>query len=141
MDDSGKILIIDDDPDAVSYLEAILTDNGYETLSASDGAEGLKKAMEVSPRLILLDLMMPGESGVKFLNAVRRDEKLKGTPVIVQSGARHVTGVDMKQYLEQQPFREKKKDALGVDVDITPDAFLEKPIKPSDLLAAVKKYF
>ena len=141
MGTAGKILIIDDDPDAVSYLEAILTDNGYETFSASDGAEGLRKAREAPPRLILLDLMMPGESGIKFLNQVKRDEKLKGVPVIVQSGARHVTGVDMRQYLEQQPFRDKKKDALGVDVDITPEAFLEKPIKPEDLLATVKKHF
>ena len=59
----SKILIIDDDPDAVSYLEAILTDNGYETFSASDGAEGLRLAREAPPRLILLDLMMPGIGG------------------------------------------------------------------------------
>jgi CheY-like chemotaxis protein len=141
MGTSGNILIIDDDPDAISYLEAILQDNGYETVSASDGAEGLRKARETHPRLILLDLMMPGESGIKFLNKIREDEKLKGIPVIVQSGARQVTGVDMQRYLEKSPFRERKKEALGVDVDIKPDAYLEKPIKPSDLLATVKKYF
>lgn len=139
MGPSGKILIIDDDPDAISYLEAILHDNGYETVSASDGAAGMEKARESNPRLILLDLMMPGESGVKFLNALRNDEKLKGIPVIVQSGARQATGVDMKDYLGKQPFRDRKKEALGVDVDVTPNAFLEKPVNPKELLAALKK--
>ena len=140
MGTSGKILIIDDEADAISYLEAILHDNGYETVSASDGTEGMKKVRESPPRLILLDLMMPGGSGVKFLNEIRTDEKLKGIPVIVQSGARQVTGVDMQQYLGKQPFRDRKKEALGVDVDIKPDAYLEKPINPSELLATIKKY-
>jgi CheY-like chemotaxis protein len=140
MGTSGKILIIDDEADAISYLEAILQGDGYETVSASDGAEGMKKVRESAPRLILLDLMMPGESGIKFLNEIKGDEKLKEIPVVVQSGVRQVTGVDMKEYLGKQPFRKRKKEALGVDVDITPDAFLEKPINPTELLTTVKKY-
>jgi twitching motility two-component system response regulator PilH len=143
MSTTNKILIIDDEADARAYLKAILEENGYETISASDGEEGLKKAREISPQLILLDLMMPKKSGIKFLNEIKNDEQLKKVPIIIESGTRQVTGFDMKQYLKEQPFKERKeskKNALGVAPDITPEAYLEKPINPSELLAAVKKF-
>lgn len=139
MSTTKKILIIDDEPDARAYLQAILNDEGYEIMTASDGEEGLKKVQESPPHLILLDLMMPKKSGIKFLNEIKNDEQLRGVPIVVASGARQVTGVDMKHYLEEQPFKERKKKVMGSDFDITPDAFLEKPVNPSELLATVKK--
>ena len=135
-----KILIIDDEPDARAYLKAILEEGGYETMTASEGEEGLKKAQETPPHLILLDLMMPKKSGVRFLNEVKQDEQLKGVPIVVVSGARQVTGVDMKQYLEEQPFQERKEEVMGAGLDITPEDFLEKPVNPSELLATIKKF-
>ena len=135
-----KILIIDDEPDARAYLQAILEENGYETTTAIDGGDGLKKAQEYPPHLSLLDLMMPHKSGVKFITELRQDERLKAIPIVVQSGARQATGVDMKQYLKDQPFRERKARVMGVDIDINPEAFLEKPIDPSELLATLKKF-
>jgi twitching motility two-component system response regulator PilH len=135
-----RIIVIDDEPDARAYLKAILDEEGYDTITASDGEEGLNKVKENPPHLILLDLMMPKKSGVKFLNEIKNDEQLKEIPIVVVSGVRKVTGVDMKHYLEEQPFKERKKEILGVDIDITPDAFLEKPIDPSDLLATVNKF-
>jgi two-component system alkaline phosphatase synthesis response regulator PhoP len=139
MTTTKKILIIDDEPDARAYLKAILDEEGYETITAADGEEGLQKVRESHPHLIMLDLMMP-KSGVMFLNEIKSDEQLKNIPIVVASGARQVTGVDMKHYLEEQPFKERKKAVLGVDFDITPDAFLEKPVNPSELLATVKKF-
>ena len=138
MTTTKKILIIDDEPDARAYLKAILDEEGYETMTAADGEEGLKKVRESHPHLIILDLMMP-KSGIMFLNEIKNDEQLKEIPIVVASGARQVTGVDMKHYLEEQPFKERKKEVLGVDFDITPDAFLEKPVNPSELIATVKK--
>jgi len=140
MTTTKKILIIDDEPDARAYLKAILEEDGYETMTASDGEEGLKKAQETPPSLILLDLIMPKKSGVKFLYEVKQDEQLKGVPIVIQSGARQVTGVDMKQYFRERPFQERKEGVMGADVDFTPDAYLEKPINPTDLLATVKKF-
>lgn len=140
MSTTKKILIIDDEPDARAYLKAILEENGYETMTASDGEEGLKKARETPPHLILLDLLMPKKSGVKFLNEIKQDKQLKEVPIVIESGARQVTGVDMKQYLKEQPFQERKKEVMGVDLDITPEAYLEKPIDPSELLSTVKKF-
>lgn len=135
-----RILVIDDEPDTRAYLKAVLEEDGYETITASDGEEGLNKVQENTPHLILLDLMMPKKSGIKFLNEIRNDEQLKEVPIIVVSGVRQVTGVDMKHYLEEQPFKDRKKEALGVDIDITPKAYLEKPIDPSELLATIKKF-
>ena len=135
-----RILVIDDEPDTRAYLKAVLEEDGYETITASDGEEGLNKVQENAPHLILLDLMMPKKSGIKFLNEIRNDEQLKEVPIIVVSGVRQVTGVDMKHYLEEQPFKDRKKEALGVDIDITPKAYLEKPIDPSELLATIKKF-
>jgi len=140
MSEKVRILVIDDEQDARAYLKAILDEEGYETITAADGEEGLNKVQENPPRLILLDLMMPKKSGVKFLNEIREDEQLKEVPIVVVSGARQVTGVDMKHYLEEQPFKERKKEVLGVDIDITPEAYLEKPIDPAELLATVKKF-
>ncbi len=140
MSTTKKILIIDDEPDARAYLKTILEEGGYETMTASEGEEGLKKAQETPPLLILLDLMMPEKSGVKFLNEIKQDEQLKGVPIVVVSGARQVTGVDMKQYLKEQPFQERKEEVLGAGPDITPEDFLEKPVNPSELLDTIKKF-
>jgi CheY-like chemotaxis protein len=139
MTSAKTILIIDDEPDAIAYLKAILAQEDYVILTAPDGEQGLKTARDTPPHLILLDLMMPKTSGVKFLNEIRQDARLKETPIVVTSGARQATGVDMKQYLESQPFRERKGEVLGTKHEVTPDAFLEKPIEPAELLATVKK--
>ena len=140
MSETKRILTIDDEPDARAYLKAVLDEEGYETITASDGEEGLIKVQESPPHLILLDLMMPKKSGIKFLNEIKNDEQHKEIPIVVVSGVRQMTGVDMKHYLEEQPFKDRKKEVLGVDFDITPEAYVEKPVDRSELLATVKKF-
>ncbi len=139
MTSTKKILIIDDEPDAIEYLKAILEDTEYETLTAGDGDEGLVKAKEARPDLILLDLMMPAKSGTHFLNDIKRDEALREIPIVVQSGARQATGVDMQHYLESRSLRERKEQALGSRLDTRPQAFLEKPVSPTDLLQTIRR--
>jgi CheY-like chemotaxis protein len=140
MSTAKKILIIDDDPDTLTYLSTVLQDHHYETITASDGDEGLKKLQEIVPDLILLDLMMPKKSGVKFLNEIKLNEALKHIPIIVESGASNVTGVDMKNYIENSPFRDRKDRRLGTHIDTTPQAYIEKPIDPKELIDTVKKF-
>ncbi len=140
MSPAKKILIIDDDPDNLMYLSAVLQDNYYETITASDGDEGLKKSLEMAPDLILLDLLMPKKSGVKFLNEIKMTASLKDIPIIVQSGASKVTGVDMKHYLEDSPFRDRKDKIMGTHIDTTPQAYIEKPIDAKELIEMVKKF-
>ena len=136
---AGKILIIDDDPDICTYVSEVLQDNGFETVTACDGADAMAKVIEATPDLIVVDLMMPKKSGVKFLHELKRDAALKEIPIIVLSGATGVTGVDMKQYLQEQPFRERKEKAMGATSSITPDAYLEKPVDPAILVDTVKR--
>jgi twitching motility two-component system response regulator PilH len=139
MAEKKRILVIDDDPDALEYLRAVLEDNEYEAVTAVDGEDGLSKARAKPPAVILLDLLMPKKSGMKFLNEIKQDESLKKIPIVVESGATQVTGVDIKRYLEEPPYRERKAKALGIDIDITPEGYLEKPIDPEVLLEILKK--
>ena len=81
-----KILIIDDDPVIVKYLQAVFSDNGYSTCTASNSLEGLEVVRQEMPDLITLDLEMPGEWGPRFYRKLRKEPDLKDIPVIVISG-------------------------------------------------------
>ncbi|WP_319467247.1 DVU0259 family response regulator domain-containing protein [uncultured Pseudodesulfovibrio sp.] len=83
---SKKILIVDDDKEIRSYLSELLGDNGYETVTANDGAEAVEIAEQEKPDLITLDLEMPNEWGPRFYRKLSQDEELKRTPVVVISG-------------------------------------------------------
>ncbi|MFC1798651.1 DVU0259 family response regulator domain-containing protein [Thermodesulfobacteriota bacterium] len=80
------ILIIDDDPIIVKYLENLFNDNGYETLIAHDGPEARDILKGTKPDLITLDLEMPEEWGPRFFRKMIQNEALKDIPVIVISG-------------------------------------------------------
>ena len=110
-----KILIIDDDPVIVKYLETLFQDNGYKTCSAGSSMEGLELVQQEKPDLICLDLQMPGEWGPRFYRKLRKDKTLRDTPVIV------VSGIDGDHAI---------KDAV---------AFLAKPFDADKLLGIVKK--
>jgi CheY-like chemotaxis protein len=109
-----KILIIDDDPVVVKYLQAIFSDNGYASCSASSTMEGLDVVRRERPDLITLDLQMPGEWGPRFYRKLRQDRQLRETPVIV------ISGIDGDHAI---------KDAV---------AFLQKPFDPEKLIGIVK---
>ena len=109
-----KILVIDDDPVIVKYLVTLLTDNGYETVSATDGAEAFEIVEREKPDLITLDLQMPEEWGPRFYRKLSKS-KFKDTPVIVISG---IAG--------QHAVRKAA-------------AYLSKPFDPDKLLGIVRK--
>ena len=109
-----KILIIDDDPIVVKYLNNIFSDNGYETCSAGSGVEGTEVVRKEKPDLITLDLQMPGEWGPRFYRKLSQDKELKDIPVIV------ISGIDGDHAV---------KDAV---------AFVKKPFDPEKLIGIVK---
>jgi CheY-like chemotaxis protein len=109
-----KILIIDDDPVVVKYLQAVFSDNGYETCTASSSMEGLDVVREEMPDLITLDLQMPGEWGPRFYRKLRKDRELREIPVIV------ISGIDGDHAI---------KNAL---------AFVSKPFDPEKVIGIVK---
>ncbi|MDD5729819.1 MAG: response regulator [Candidatus Omnitrophica bacterium] len=82
----NKILVIDDEPNIVKVVESRLKANGYEIISASNGKDGLQKAKEAKPDLILLDISMPEMNGHEVLKKLREDEITKSIPVIMLTG-------------------------------------------------------
>ena len=78
-----KILIIDDEPDVVSYLEMLLHDSGIETVSASNGDEGMQRIREDKPDLVTLDVSMPEASGTRFYRDIKSDPDLAAIPVVI----------------------------------------------------------
>ncbi len=120
---SKKILVVDDEPDVVTYLSTVLRDAGYETLEASNGEEAMAQIRTNHPDLITLDITMPEMTGVKTYRTLKEDAGLKTVPVIIVTGVAH----DFRQFIStrtQVP---------------PPEGYLEKPVKPEDLLAEVKR--
>lgn len=81
-----KILVVDDDPEIVGFVEMTLKEAGYEVFTAENGKEGVKQAKAHRPDLVLLDLAMPVMHGYEVCHALRADEELKTVKIIVTSG-------------------------------------------------------
>jgi CheY-like chemotaxis protein len=82
MNSLAKILIVDDEPFNVDYLEQELEDLGYETVSASSGQEALAKVAAEAPDLILLDVLMPGMDGFAVCRLLKQQEETKLIPIV-----------------------------------------------------------
>ena len=122
-----KILILDDEPNVVAYLETLLQDNGYDTVSAANGLEGMEKVRSEKPDLITLDISMPEESGIRFYREIKGDPDLAGIPVVIVTG---VTGYGYKPE-DFQKFISSRKQIPP------PDGFIAKPIDRDELLKGV----
>lgn len=110
-----KIMVIDDDPNIISYLTDLFGDNGYDTCSASGGSKAMEILTKEKPDLITLDLEMPEEWGPRLYRKIMQEKECKNIPVIVISG---LTG---SQYAIQKAV-----------------ASLLKPIDKDELLKIVK---
>ncbi len=78
-----KVLIVDDEPDLVQTLQDRLEMNGYSIVTASNGREGLERAVEEKPDIILLDVIMPIMDGLQMLEALSKHPECKGCAVIM----------------------------------------------------------
>jgi twitching motility two-component system response regulator PilH len=116
---SGKrILIIDDEPDVVTYLTTVLEDHGYRALQASSAAAGAAIAREEAPDLICLDIMMPKRSGIALYEELKRDETTRSIPVLF------VSAFNRAHAFGQAEFRQLAADGHVPE----PQGYLEKPI-------------
>ena len=88
-----KILVVDDEPDAVAGVTAMLEAGGYSVRSASDGEAGLAAARKEKLDLIILDIQMPGKGGFETFTELRDDNSLKGIPVVFLTGVGEKTGI------------------------------------------------
>ncbi|MBD3169785.1 MAG: response regulator [candidate division Zixibacteria bacterium] len=113
---SKKILIIEDEPDVKNFLEQLFQDEGYDTVTASDGLEGLEKLSEGKPDLITLDLQMPKDTGTAFYRKMHHNNDFKDIPVIV------ISGIAGRHLAVRQPV-----------------AVFDKPIDKEELMRKVKE--
>jgi CheY-like chemotaxis protein len=122
-----KILVVDDEPNVVAYLETLLQDNGYDTVSAANGLEGMEKVRSEKPDLVTLDISMPEESGIRFYRDIKADPDLAGIPIVIVTG---VTGYGYKPEDFQKFISSRKKIP-------PPDGFVPKPIDRDELMKGV----
>jgi CheY-like chemotaxis protein len=127
--DKKKILVVDDEPHVVTYLETLLEDNGYGTVSASNGKEGIDKVRSETVDLVCLDISMPEESGVRFYRNLKEDPNLSSIPVVVVTA---VTGYGG----DPEPFKKFLSTRKQVP---PPDGFLSKPIDREEFLDTIAK--
>ena len=88
-----KVLVVDDERDLVELIGLNLVRNGYEVISAHDGATGLDMARKLSPDLIVLDVMMPGLSGRDVTAALKGDPKTAGIPIVMLTAKTEETDI------------------------------------------------
>jgi CheY-like chemotaxis protein len=124
-----KILVIDDEEDTVIYMETLLQDNGYDTIAASNGEEGLEKLKSENPDLVVLDVSMPEKSGMRFFKEVKSDPKFGSIPIVFVTG---VTG-----YAGDKDALRKFIGRMGSIPD--PDGFFSKPIERDEFLKKIKE--
>lgn len=115
---SGRILVIDDDPDTLALVRGFLDVAGFEVETAAGGEAGLAAARADPPDLVLLDVIMPGMSGMEVFERLKEEPETKEIPVIF------VTAV------EEEPF---KNAALALGVD----RYIMKPFEALDLMAKI----
>lgn len=120
-----RILVIDDEPDLITYYETILGEKGFSVTSANSASEGLERLKEGRPDLILLDLVMPEKTGIKLFGDLKKDERYKDIPIILITGIKDVMGGDHKKFFEGLRTR-------------VPAAYLEKPVDPQVLIKTVR---
>ncbi len=96
MAEQKKILVVEDEPDEVSYLSALFADHGFGVISAGNGQEGFEKAKSQHPDLITLDISMPEESGVRMFRDLQNDPATAAIPVIIVTGVSH----EFKRFIE-----------------------------------------
>ena len=121
-----RILVIDDEPDMVTFYTTILADKGHTVFAANNAEEGLRRLMESRPDLIILDLIMPEKTGIKFFSELKKDERFKDIPIVLITGIKDVKGGDHRKFFEGLRAR-------------VPAAYLEKPVDPPTLLRTVNR--
>ncbi|MEM9450392.1 MAG: response regulator [Cyanobacteria bacterium P01_E01_bin.6] len=118
-DEHSHILVVDDNPDLRRYVTDVLEKTGYQVSTARHGEEGLRYAQQYRPDLILTDLMMPRMSGLELIQAIRHDNDLKGTPIVLLTA--------------------KANEETRIEgVEQGADAYLSKPFNHRELLAEVR---
>ena len=118
----GKILIADDEPDIIEILNYNLLNEGYEVICAKNGDEAIDLAKKEHPALIILDIMMPGKSGLEVCNILRSHDEFKQTVILFLSALNDET-IELKGF------------------DNGADDYITKPVSPKILISKINAVF
>lgn len=121
---SSRVLVIDDDPWITRSTKMVLEAEGFDVSTASNGEDGIARARQFPPAVILLDIMMPGLDGWETLERLKVDEATKDTPVVVFSARASSRGPG-------DPRVSRDKGAAG---------FVGKPFEPSRLVELIRRH-
>ena len=114
-----KILVIEDDPNALRFIEYTLEQEGYQVSSAKDGLEGIKKVQDKHPDLIILDIMLPGLDGYEVCRQLRQKPETSLLPILMLSA-------------------KARQDDRNIGLKMGADEYLAKPADPSTIVEKVK---
>lgn len=114
-----RILVIEDDPSALRLVGYALEPEGYQVITASDGLEGVRKARDEHPDLIILDIMLPGLDGYEVCQQLRKEPETAKLHILMLSA-------------------KARKIDKDTGLKIGADAYLAKPADPSTIVAKVK---
>jgi two-component system phosphate regulon response regulator PhoB len=124
-----KILVVDDEQHMRIFMTTLLETSGFKPFTAEDGKQGLELARQKKPDAIILDVMMPKESGFAMYRELKKDGQLKNIPVII------VSGLARKTFLHSH----KMLDLHQGESIPEPVAYIEKPPEADELLEAINK--
>ena len=122
------VLVVDDEPDVLTFLSMVLEDAGFNVMTATNGNEALERVKEKIPDFISLDLVMPEKSGIRFYHELRKNKEWANIPVIIVTAhARDELGSqDLQEILDGRTYTGRQ-------------VYLEKPVKPEGFVRMVKK--
>jgi two-component system phosphate regulon response regulator PhoB len=124
-----EVLIVDDDADIRKLVSKLVEKAGYEAVVAKNGVEGMDEVREDAPDLIILDVLMPKQSGIRMYRELKTEEPFRNIPVIVLSAIAPKSFFRSQQVLDE--FR-------GQSVP-QPEAYMEKPEEPEELIELMKR--
>jgi twitching motility two-component system response regulator PilH len=116
----AHILIVDDSPTDTTTIKKILEEKGHKTSSAPDGEQGISKAKELHPDLIVMDIVMPGLDGFKATRKISKGDDTKSIPIVLLSS------------------KDQETDQAWGKMNGAKD-YLVKPVKKDELLTAINK--
>ena len=124
---TGKVLIVDDDPDIREVVSMVLESKGYEVVTAHDGIEGLATLKAEMPDLLILDLLMPKMDGFAVCKELQdpRWSKYRNIPILILSSVR------------EEASRRRYELETGLQLNV--DDYVEKPLSPDILLRRVEQ--
>lgn len=114
-----RVLVVDDDPVILRLLEVNFEMEGYEVLSATDGEEAVRRALEERPDLMVCDIMMPNVNGLEVVERLRADERTRSMPIVLLSA-------------------KAQANEIQKGLEVGADEYLTKPFDPLELVERVQ---